>query len=208
MKIAAAYIIGLPIDLFERVVINGDEKYPLPFIEASKKENGDGCYNLKYTFYLLKSKIALIENNKDLLNSPMDLPTGFNWQDGNGKKNVRSRHEFFIRLTKGKDAMKLKASNMKQIYFNSKYEMTKCRSQSALKIKWVADFQKKNGADNIRVCALWKDSAISDNCDQIKKYCVFDDHGSWHEANSAISLKELYYYEKFNSSEEPKHLVE
>ena len=208
MKIAAAYIIGLPIDLFERVVINGDEKYPLPFIKASKKENGDGCYNLKYTFYLLKSKIALIENNKDLLNSPMDLPTGFNWQDGNGKKNVRSRHEFFIRLTKGKDAMKLKASNIKQIYFNSKDEMTKCLSESALKSKWVADFQKKIvGADNIRVCALWKDSAISDNCDQIKKYCVFDDHGSWHEANSAISLKDLYYYEKFNSSEEPKHLV-
>lgn len=207
MKIAAAYIIGLPLELFENVTDDSDKSiFILPFIEAKKKQINKGSFALQYNFYLLKPKIALVENNHVL--SSVTLPEGFDREKEGDHNKVRTRHEFFIGSANRQNNIKLKASNIKQVFLSSKENLKDYLTEKALQNRWLESFQKGiPEANNIHLHAL---NARSDNPPNNNSLCVFDDHGSWYlreNSKQGLQLDKLYYYEKFNSSEFPDDLI-
>ncbi len=201
MKIAAAYLIGLPLELFESFSEVGRGNFPSPFIEASEKVNSDGLYKIKYTFYLLKTKIALIEKNEDWHYNEITLPQGFDWLDETDKKKEKKRHEFLIRKANSTQVSKLKSSNIKQVFLDSSetiLDYLEEKEENIIHNKWLESFHK--GMSDSQEIQLRAYNRLSECPIELKNLCVIDDHGKWYlSKNTYPDLTKLFYYEKLNN---------
>ena len=213
MKIAAAYLIGLPLELLEKKPSSKNEIFAAPFFEVSSIPTEDGMFKLKFSFCMLKTKIALIEKNEDWYSMGLKLPEGFDWIDENIERKMRTRHEFIIFKEEETKVTKLKSSNFKQIFLKSAKELQDClygTNGNEIHNNWLLNFKNEIlGEQNVQLEILHKRKQKSNT--KQEEICVFDDHGGWFESfcNSKIeSIKSFYYYEKHGSETQPKDLIE
>ena len=206
MKIAACYLIGLPLMYFDEPANSKGEVdlskkevkkvFPKP-LDVMNYEN-----HLAYRFYLLKPETFLVIGNDIPSNETEFQKVGITFSKGNEPNTgIDTRAKFIIDTRNNHGSDTLKSNNVRQMHF-SKEEISSLLKEDNRK-KIISEWQQKMFLNNGQTFTDFTKIDLSSNGKiQVEKYkgngnlIMIDSHGNGHQGMEFTTLKQqgyLYY---------------